>query len=98
MTESNSSETLKRLQALVKSNNGFKLAEYDLEFRGPGEIYGIRQSGYNDGLKVAKLTDYMIIKKSKTAVEKIVKIDPELKRFRGIKEKLKQFERNVHLE
>lgn len=98
MTESDSPEALKRLQALVKSDNGFKLAEYDLEFRGPGEIYGIKQSGYNDGLKVAKLTDYMVIKKSKAAVEKIVKVDPELKRFRGIKEKLKQFERDVHLE
>ncbi len=98
MTESDSPEALKRLQALVKSDNGFKLAEYDLEFRGPGEIYGIKQSGYNDGLKVAKLTDYMVIKKSKAAVEKIVKADPELKRFKGIKEKLKQFERDVHLE
>ncbi len=98
MTETNSTDSLKRLQALVKSHDGFKLAEYDLEFRGPGEIYGIKQSGYNDGLKVAKLTDYIIIKKSKSAVEKIVKTDPELERFKSIREKLKQFEQRVHLE
>ena len=97
-SESDSAETINRLNAVVKSNNGFELAEADLGFRGPGEVYGIRQSGYQDILKVAKLTDYILIKKSKAAVESIIKADPELNKFSALKEKLKRFEQSVHLE
>jgi len=74
------------------------LAEADLEFRGPGEVYGIKQSGYRDELKVAKLTDYIIIKKSKTAADEIIKIDAELNKFPLIKNRLKKFEASVHFE
>lgn len=97
-SESDSTDTMKRLNVMVKSNNGFELAEADLEFRGPGEVYGIQQSGYRDGLKVAKLTDYIIIKKSKTAVDEIIKRDPSLKNFIGVRERLKNFERQIHFE
>jgi len=97
-TESDAAETMKRLQAVVKSNDGFALAEADLEFRGPGEVYGIKQSGYRDELKVAKLTDYIIIKKSKTAADEIIKIDAELNKFPLIKSRLKKFEATVHWE
>ena len=97
-SESDSAETINRLNAVVKSSNGFELAEADLEFRGPGEVYGIRQSGYQDILKVAKLTDYILIKKSKAAVESIIKADPELNKFSALKEKLERFEQSVHLE
>lgn len=97
-TESDSAETMRRLDAVVKSDDGFKLAEADLEFRGPGEVYGVRQSGYRDELKVAKLTDYITIKKSKAAVEAIVGKDAELKNFPLIKERLARFEESVHFE
>lgn len=98
LTESNSTETIKRMHALVKSNNGFELAERDLEFRGPGEVYGIKQSGHIDELRVAKLTDYVIMKKSKMAVEAVLKTDASLKKFPLVKKKLEEFERTVHLE
>ncbi len=98
MTETNDVNTLKRLQAVVNSQNGFELAEYDLSFRGPGEVYGIKQSGYQDGLRVAKLTDYLIIKKSKQAVLNITRANPNLDKFPALKEQLSKFEREVHLE
>jgi len=98
LTETDSTEAMRRLNNLVKSNNGFELAEADLEFRGPGEVYGIKQSGYNDGLKVAKLTDYIIIKKSKAAVDNLIQIDNELNKFPTVKQRLKEFEQSVHLE
>src|SRR3989339_2206530 len=90
MTESNDINSIRRLQTLAQCKNGFDLAEKDLEFRGPGEVYGIRQSGYNDQLKVAKLTDYIIIKKSKSAVEEILARDPALTNYPSIKERLKK--------
>ncbi len=88
-TESNNIESIRRLQTLAQCKNGFELAERDLEFRGPGEVYGIRQSGYNDQLKVAKLTDYIVIKKSKTAVEEILNQDEKLNQYPLIRERLK---------
>ena len=45
-----------RLQAMVETNDGFILAEKDLEIRGPGQFLGTRQSGYT-GLKLASITD-----------------------------------------
>jgi len=98
MTESNDINSIRRLQTLAQCKNGFDLAEKDLEFRGPGEVYGIRQSGYNDQLKVAKLTDYIVIKKSKSAVEEILARDPALTNYPSIKERLKKFETDVHWE
>ena len=97
-SESDSTETMRRLDAVVKSSDGFKLAEVDLEFRGPGEVYGIRQSGYRDELKVAKLTDYIIIKKSKAAVDEIIGQDAGLEKLKGVRERLKKFEAGVHFE
>lgn len=49
-----------RLKAMEKTNNGFELAEIDLELRWPGEVYGVKQSWVPD-LKIAKLTDLELI-------------------------------------
>ncbi len=98
MTESESPETMRRMHAMLTAKNGFELAEKDLEFRGPGEIYGIKQSGFNNLLKIAKLTDWLLIKKAKPWVDKILHIDPTLNKFPLIKEKIKNFEMNLHFE
>ena len=52
----------KRLQLFTTINNGFELAEIDLGFRGPGEVYGFRQSGFSQ-FKIASLKDIDIMKK-----------------------------------
>lgn len=97
-TESENTDTLKRLRALVRSNNGFELAEADLAFRGPGEVYGVRQSGFVDRLKIAKLTDYPIIQKSRTAAAAILQEDPQLEKYKSLKNRLEEWEGEVHLE
>lgn len=48
VTESKSEKTRERLKALKTAKNGFELAEYDLQFRGSGELYGGKQSGLSD--------------------------------------------------
>src|SRR4030043_1619683 len=59
-TENTSEQVKKRLNALVRYNNGLKLAEIDLELRGPGQLYGTEQSGLLD-FKIATLSDLPLI-------------------------------------
>jgi ATP-dependent DNA helicase RecG len=65
-TESVSKETIARLKFFETTRDGFKLAEKDLETRGPGEVYGTTQSGF-DSLRLARLSDREIIKKAREA-------------------------------
>jgi ATP-dependent DNA helicase RecG len=66
-----------RLAIMAETNDGFKLAEYDLKQRGPGDFLGTRQSGYL-GLKLASLTDLDLILHARKAAQKIFNRDPEL--------------------
>jgi ATP-dependent DNA helicase RecG len=75
-TESSSSQTQTRLKALEKHTSGRKLAEIDLEIRGPGELYGFSQHGYPE-LKVASYTDTTTIKKARETAELLLKDYPE---------------------
>ncbi len=61
----------KRLQILAKENDGFKLAELDLELRGSGSIFGTKQTGLMP-LKIATLTDTVLLKKAQEWARKII--------------------------
>lgn len=69
-----------RLQALAESNDGFELAERDLQQRGPGEFLGTRQSGYATGLRMASLTDVELIENARAQAQKLFKEDSDLQK------------------
>jgi ATP-dependent DNA helicase RecG len=96
-TDSSSINTHQRLSTLVDLHDGFKLAEKDLEFRGPGEIYGTRQSGIPD-LKMASLSDFVTLKKARDEAQKLIQKDPELKSYPKLKNELQKFKETVHFE
>ncbi len=93
-TDSFSSRVKERLSFFEKASDGFKLAEKDLELRGPGEVYGTAQSGLAN-LRLAKMTDFEIIKKAREAAREIA---PNLEKFSTIVKKVKEWETAVHLE
>ena len=66
-----------RLLAMEKTNDGFELAEYDLNQRGPGEFLGTRQSGYTN-LRLAKITDIKLIEKAQRYAHQVLENDPTL--------------------
>jgi ATP-dependent DNA helicase RecG len=80
---SDSSAPPKRLQALEQSNDGFKLAELDLELRGPGAIYGTMQHGQLD-LRVAKLTDVKLIASARNAAQAFIDSDDNLVQYKQL--------------
>ena len=67
-----------RLSAMVRTNDGFELAEIDLNQRGPGDFLGTRQSGYTKQLQMASLTDLKLIEKAQHSAKKIHDRDPDL--------------------
>lgn len=97
LTETESEAGRQRLHSLVTSQNGFELAEKDLEMRGAGELYGLRQSGFPD-FKIARLTDLPIIKKAQTIAKNMLEKDFELSSFPLIKQKMREFKEAIHWE
>ena len=78
LSEEESSSSRGRLQLMERTNDGFELAEADLEMRGPGEYFGTRQSGLPD-LRVAKLTDHALLLKARNYAERILEMDVNLR-------------------
>jgi ATP-dependent DNA helicase RecG len=74
----NSEESIERAKIIESTNDGFQIAEADLEIRGPGEFLGRRQSGL-PGFKMANLVrDISILQEARSAAFELVARDPEL--------------------
>lgn len=84
--------TQQRLEAMETTNDGFKLAEIDLQLRGPGEFLGKRQSGTPD-LKVARLADTRLLHAARVEAQHILADDTHLEReeHRLLKHKVREF-------
>lgn len=77
-----------RLRALESSSDGFKLAEYDLELRGPGAIYGTLQHGQLD-LRIAKLTDTKLIAAARKRAQEFIDRGESLLEYKELHERVK---------
>jgi len=87
-----SEEARKRIQTLVQTNDGFKIAEADLQLRGPGDIEGTQQSGIPFELKIANLgKDSEILTHARNVAMEVLDEDPDLEKEEHaiVKEQLK---------
>lgn len=88
MTENQSEAVRTRLTAMSKTLSGRELAELDLSLRGPGEIFGTKQSGLPE-LRIARWTDIDLIKKTKAIANEITK---DQKRYQTLFEYLQMLQ------
>jgi len=86
---SDSSAPPPRLQALERLSDGFRLAELDLELRGPGAIYGTLQHGALD-LRVAKLTDIKLIAAARAAALSFIEKGEDLLQYEQLATRVRQ--------
>ena len=96
-TNSDSEKSIARLQALEKSNDGFEIAQKDLELRGPGQFFGTLQSGLPD-IAMENLTNIKLIKFARAEAEILLKKDLSLEKHPLLKNSLQKFQEKIHLE
>ena len=75
-----SNDARERLKIMVSTNDGFKIAEKDLEIRGPGEMEGTKQSGVLNFKLASIVHDKTMLEAARAAVENIIQSDPELEK------------------
>ena len=87
----------KRIKAMVETTDGFKISEYDLMIRGPGDVLGVRQSGMPD-FKIANLVkDEKILIAARLKASKLIEEDPELCKHENysLRKKVEKFSKFV---
>ena len=100
MSGSKANEPNERLSILSKSNDGFYIASEDLKLRGPGDLFGIRQSGVLDFKLADVFQDAKILQRASQAAVQLMKRDPYLEEEenQNLKEYLQQYIKDGMLE
>ena len=96
-TDSTAKNTRQRLKALTSSANGFELAEEDLKIRGPGDFYGVRQSGMPD-LAMAALADLSLIQTVREEAKQLLVQSSTLQKWPALQKHIATMRRTVHFE
>ncbi|MFA5021380.1 MAG: ATP-dependent DNA helicase RecG [Patescibacteria group bacterium] len=96
-SDSADEKTQARLEYLTKCSDGFALAEYDLKARGSGAVFGQRQSGEYDNLKIADPGDLILAQSAREAAKKFV-VEFDLQQFPELRQKLEALGFTAHLE
>jgi ATP-dependent DNA helicase RecG len=92
-----SSDAVSRLEILAKSNDGFVIAQKDLEQRGPGQFFGTIQSGLPD-IAMENLGNIQLIKHSRAEAQNLLTQDPQLKKHPATADALERFNQHIHME
>lgn len=79
VTDSKNDKTTDRLKALSTAKNGFELAEYDLQFRGSGELYGAKQSGLSD-LGMEAIKNLKLVEAARNEARTLVETHPDIQK------------------
>ena len=88
---------MKRLKALESSDDGFKLAEADLENRGAGDLFGRKQWGVSD-LGMEALKNVKLIQAARTEAYDLVKQDPTLAKYASLASRVAKIASEQHSE
>lgn len=89
MADAKSADGQRRLKAIAELSDGFDVAEEDLQIRGPGDYYGLRQSGFPE-FQVADLTrDLLLLEQARADALELVSRDPELTGEPGLRKCLR---------
>jgi ATP-dependent DNA helicase RecG len=78
--EGRNPQSRQRLDVLVRSSDGFEIAEMDLRLRGPGQVLGTRQSGLPDLALASLCDDGAVLERARLVAEEILSADPQLQR------------------
>ncbi len=98
LSSSSASETSRqRLAILTKTNNGFIIAQEDLNIRGAGDIVGLKQSGIPESTLQGLVDHEDLLIQSRNAAKQLIDINPELNDLESLKKKLTKNSANAHL-
>ncbi len=96
--ETKSKNSLDRLKALKSAANGFQLAEYDLQLRGPGSLAGTKQWGFSD-LGMEALKNIKMVEAARAEARNMLELDPTLKRWPTVLKKIEERQKTeIHFE
>ncbi|HEY4510519.1 MAG TPA: ATP-dependent DNA helicase RecG [Candidatus Paceibacterota bacterium] len=96
-SESSSEATIQRLRALVTSKNGFELAEYDLQIRGPGELAGLKQWGISD-VGMEALKNIRMVEAAREESKRIIDSYVNLKNYPELLDIISTRHKDTHFE
>ncbi|RAP32108.1 DNA helicase RecG [Candidatus Marinamargulisbacteria bacterium SCGC AG-414-C22] len=78
ISDMKSENAAKRLKSMAATTDGFKIAEYDLMIRGPGDVLGTRQSGIPDFKMANLIADEQLLQQARNEAVAILRLDPHL--------------------
>jgi ATP-dependent DNA helicase RecG len=90
VTDGKNEEGKRKLQVLENTTDGFKIAEEDLNLRGPGEVLGTAQSGMSDLRFVEFLADGGLVREARQLAEEVLERDPELEESPRLRKEVKE--------
>ncbi|MFN5161698.1 MAG: DNA helicase RecG, partial [Cyanobacteriota bacterium] len=88
INDSTTAMARQRLEVLVRSGDGFEIAEMDLRLRGPGQVLGTRQSGLPDLALASLCDDAEVLEQARDLALRLLEQDPELENHPGLRQAL----------